>query len=76
MATLEKNTLLSAKDANNLILLFPTTKVENVIGLDAATTETAGLLSPADKIKIDKLPGVDQSYAVIQRDAGGVYVDI
>lgn len=77
MSTLEKQTLLSTKTLNELTILYPITTVDSVIGLDEATTESPGLLSPDDKAKIDKLPTDGQPYAfVVKRDSGGIYVDL
>lgn len=54
MPTNETNGLMTVKDnAGNLYIVYPITKVSNIEGLDLATASVDGLMSAADKAKLD-----------------------
>lgn len=75
MATIEANGLLTVKDrAGNLYIIYPITKLENIDGLEVATTTSAGLISAEDKEKLDKIAytlGIDDTGVYVEDLSGG-----
>lgn len=55
MATKENNCVLATKQNDELIILYPVTRVENVEGLDEATSTQSGLMSAKDKEKLNSV---------------------
>lgn len=65
----ERSALLTSKTTSGLDILYPITKIENIADLDEATCDQHGLMSTADKAKLDRMP-------CLRGDEGGVYYEI
>lgn len=75
----EDNVLMRSTDENNdTVFMYPATKKDNIIDLEEASVNEAGLMSSSDKQNLDNMQKAIESlslYYSIGSDENGIYIE-